>query len=299
MASAKTKEVKKPAAKKPVAKKPAAKKPAAKKPAAKKPVAKKPVAKKPVAKAGQLMDFSVEQKLKALFDLQNVDSEIDKIRIQRGELPLEVQDLEDDIAGLQTRIDNFNEETGALETDISNKENQIKEAKVAIKKYEKQQDNVRNNREYDSLTKEIEFQKLEMQLADKKIVELKATIENKTEVISESKGSLKERKGDLKFKKKELDDIVAGTEKEEKKLIKKSNGAEKIIEERLLTGYKRIRDNARNGLAVVAVERDACGGCFNKIPPQRQLDIRLHKKVIICEHCGRILVDPEIQSVDI
>jgi len=288
MASAKTKEEKKPAAKKPVAKKPVAKKPAAKKPAAKKP-----------AKAEQLMDFSVEQKLKALFDLQNVDSEIDKIRIQRGELPLEVQDLEDDIAGLQTRIDNFNEETGALETDISNKENQIKEAKVAIKKYEKQQDNVRNNREYDSLTKEIEFQKLEMQLADKKIVELKATIENKTEVISESKGSLKERKGDLKFKKKELDDIVAGTEKEEKKLIKKSNGAEKIIEERLLTGYKRIRDNARNGLAVVAVERDACGGCFNKIPPQRQLDIRLHKKVIICEHCGRILVDPEIQSVDI
>ena len=294
MASAKTKEVKKPAAKKPAAKKPVAKKPAAKKPAAK-----KPAAKKPVAKAGQLMDFSVEQKLKALFDLQNVDSEIDKIRIQRGELPLEVQDLEDDIAGLQTRIDNFNEETGALETDISNKENQIKEAKVAIKKYEKQQDNVRNNREYDSLTKEIEFQKLEMQLADKKIVELKATIENKTEVISESKGSLKERKGDLKFKKKELDDIIAGTEKEEKKLIRKSNGAEKIIEERLLTGYKRIRDNARNGLAVVAVERDACGGCFNKIPPQRQLDIRLHKKVIICEHCGRILVDPEIQSVDI
>jgi hypothetical protein len=136
-------------------------------------------------------------------------------------------------------------------------------------------------------------------LAEKKIIEFKATIENKTEVISESKVSLKERKGDLKHKKKELDDIVADTEKEEKKLIKKSNGAEKIIEERLLTGYKRIRDNARNGLAVVAVERDACGGCFNKIPPQRQLDIRLHKKVIICEHCGRILVDPEIQSVDI
>ena len=289
MASAKTKEVKKTAAKKPAAKKPAAKKPAAKKPAAK----------KPTAKAGQPVDFSVEQKLKALYDLQNVDSEIDKIRIQRGELPLEVQDLEDDIAGLQTRIDNFNEETGALETDISNKENQIKEAKAAIKKYEKQQDNVRNNREYDSLTKEIEFQKLEMQLAEKKIIEFKATIENKTEVISDSKTSLKERKGDLKHKKKELDDIIADTEKEEKKLIKKSNGAEKVIEERLLTGYKRIRDNARNGLAVVAVERDACGGCFNKIPPQRQLDIRLHKKVIICEHCGRILVDPEIQSVDI
>jgi len=289
MASAKTKEVKKTAAKKPAAKKPAAKKPAAKKPAAK----------KPTAKAGQPVDFSVEQKLKALYDLQNVDSEIDKIRIQRGELPLEVQDLEDDIAGLQTRIDNFNEETGALETDISNKENQIKEAKAAIKKYEKQQDNVRNNREYDSLTKEIEFQKLEMQLAEKKIIEFKATIENKTEVISNSKTSLKERKGDLKHKKKELDDIIADTEKEEKKLIKKSNGAEKVIEERLLTGYKRIRDNARNGLAVVAVERDACGGCFNKIPPQRQLDIRLHKKVIICEHCGRILVDPEIQSVDI
>jgi len=277
----------------------AAKKPAAKKPATKKPAAKKPAAKKPAAKAGQPVDFTVEQKLKALYDLQNVDSEIDKIRIQRGELPLEVQDLEDDIAGLQTRIENFNEETGSLEAEISNKENQIKDAKSAIKKYEKQQDNVRNNREYDSLTKEIEFQKLEMQLAEKKIAEFKATIENKTEVISESKDALKERKGDLKHKKKELDDIIADTEKEEKKLIKKSNSAEKVIEERLLTGYKRIRDNARNGLAVVAVERDACGGCFNKIPPQRQLDIRLHKKVIICEHCGRILVDPEIKSVDL
>jgi len=288
MATAKTK----------IAKKPAAKKPAAKKPAAKKPAAKKSIT-KTTSKSAKNIDFSVEQKLKALYDLQNVDSEIDKIRIQRGELPLEVQDLEDDIAGLQTRIENYNEETKSLKTDIANKENQIKDAKSAAKKYKKQQDNVRNNREYDSLTKEMEFQNLEMQLAEKKIKEFKGTIENKTEEIADSKTALKDRKGDLKHKKKELDDIVAGTEKEEKKLIKKSNSAEKIIEERLITGYKRIRDNARNGLAVVVVERDACGGCFNKIPPQRQLDIRLHKKIIICEHCGRILVDPEINSVTI
>ena len=262
----------------------------------KKAPAKKAPAKKVTKSA---MDFTPEQKLKALFDLQNVDSEIDKIRTVRGELPLEVQDLEDDIEGLQTRVGKFNDELEVLEQEITNKKNQIKESKAAIKKYEKQQDNVRNNREYDSLTKEIEFQNLEVQLAEKKINEFTANIESKKEVLGESNDVLKERKDDLKHKKKELDDIIAETEKEEKKLVSKSNKAEKVIEERLLTAYKRIRSNARNGLAVVSVERDSCGGCFNKIPPQKQMDIRLHKKIIICEHCGRILVDPEISSVEL
>jgi len=263
--------------------------------------AKKTTAKKaPATKAAKsALNFSSEQKLKALYDLQNFDSQIDKIRTVRGELPLEVQDLEDDIEGLQTRVGKFNDELEALEQEIANRKIQIKESKSAMKKYEKQQDNVRNNREYDSLTKEIEFQNLEVQLAEKKINEFTANVEAKNEVLDESKGVLKERKDDLKFKKKELDDIVAETEKEEKKLVSKSNKAEKVIEERLLTAYKRIRGNARNGLAVVSVERDSCGGCFNKIPPQRQMDIRLHKKIIICEHCGRILVDPEISSVEL
>lgn len=245
------------------------------------------------------IDFSTEQKLRALFDLQNVDSQIDKIRTVRGELPLEVQDLEDDIVGLETRVGKFNDELEALEQEITSRKNQIKESKAAIKKYEKQQDNVRNNREYDSLTKEIEFQNLEIQLAEKKINEFAANIASKKEVFDLSNEALKDRNDDLKHKKKELDDIVAETEKEEKKMVSKSNKAAKVIEERLLTAYRRIRGNARNGLAVVSVERDSCGGCFNKIPPQRQMDIRLHKKIIICEHCGRILVDPEISSVEL
>jgi len=244
-------------------------------------------------------DFSVEQKLKALYDLQMVDSQIDSIQTVRGELPLEVQDLEDEIEGLATRVKNFDTEIKNLDDGIDTKKNEIKDARSIIKKYEKQQKNVRNNREYDSLTKEIEFQNLEIQLCEKKTLEHKATIESKSEVIGKAKSDLKERKDDLKHKKKELDEIVAETEKEEKKLKKKSSSAEKVIEERLLIGYKRIRDNARNGLAVVTVERSSCGGCFNKIPPQRQLDIRLHKKIIVCEHCGRILVDPEIDAVGI
>ena len=244
-------------------------------------------------------DFSIEQKLKALFDLQTVDSQIDSIQTVRGELPLEVQDLEDEIEGLATRVKNFDTEIKGLEEFIASKKQEKKDATAIIKKYEKQQKNVRNNREYDSLTKEIEFQKLEIQLCEKKVVEYNATIESKGEVIANAKTELKERKDDLKHKKKELDEIVSETEKEEKKLRKKSSSAQKVIEERLLVGYKRIRENARNGLAVVSVERSSCGGCFNKIPPQRQLDIRLHKKIIVCEHCGRILVDPEIDTVAI
>ena len=241
--------------------------------------------------------FSVEQKLKALFDLQQFDSEIDSIKTVRGELPLEVQDLEDEIEGLATRVNNFDTEIAGLDEYIAGKKLAMKESTAIIKKYEKQQKNVRNNREYDSLTKEIEFQNLEIQLCEKKIEEYKITIESKAEVIGQAKTDLEEREDDLKHKKKELDEIIAETEKEEKKLQKKSSNAAKFIEERLLVGYKRIRENARNGLAVVSVERSSCGGCFNKIPPQRQLDIRLHKKIIVCEHCGRILVDPEIEQV--
>ncbi len=242
-------------------------------------------------------DLAIEQKLKALYDLQVVDSQIDEIRTIRGELPLEVIDLEDEIEGLDTRVNNFDEEIKGIEEFIKTKKNEIKDSQALTKKYKKQQDNVKNNREFSSLAKEIEFQGLEIQLAEKKIKEYQANIEGKAETIEGARTDLKERKTDLKFKKKELNEIITETEKEEKKLIKKSQKAEKIIEERFLTGYKRIRKNARNGLAVVSVERSSCGGCFNKIPPQRQLDIKLHKKVIVCEHCGRILVDSDIADV--
>ena len=239
-------------------------------------------------------ETSVEEKLRALFELQQIDSKIDKIRTVRGELPLEVRDLEDFVAGLENRIGNFTEELKTLEEAIVEKKNVIKEAQALIKKYETQQGKVRNNREYDSLTKEMEFQNLEIQLAEKRIKEYKANIIAKKEIAEQSDEELKSRKKDLKIKKKELEEIVAETEKEEAALLKKSKNSETIIEERLLNAYKRIRSNVMNGLGVVTVERDACGGCFNKIPPQRQLDIRMHKKIIVCEHCGRILVDAEI-----
>jgi predicted nucleic acid-binding Zn-ribbon protein len=232
--------------------------------------------------------------LRALFELQQIDSKIDKIRTVRGELPLEVRDLEDLVAGLETRVNNFTEELKTLEDSITDKKNVIKDAQALIKKYEAQQAKVRNNREYDAITKEIEFQNLEIQLAEKRIKEYKATILAKKDVITQSEEDLKDRKKDLKLKKQELDEIIAETEKEEQDLLRKSKGSESIIEERLLNAYKRIRSNVINGLGVVTVERDACGGCFNKIPPQRHLDIKTHKKVIVCEHCGRILVDAEI-----
>lgn len=239
-------------------------------------------------------EISVEEKLRALFELQQVDSKIDKIRTVRGELPLEVRDLEDMVAGLETRINNYTEELKTLEDSISEKKNVIKDAQALIKKYETQQGKVRNNREYDSITKEIEFQNLEIQLAEKRIKEYKANIIAKKAIAEESELELESRQKDLKIKKKELEEIVAETEKEETALIKKSKNSEAVIEDRLLNAYKRIRANVMNGLGVVTVERDACGGCFNKIPPQRQLDIRTHKKIIVCEHCGRILVDAEI-----
>ncbi|MCX6286456.1 MAG: C4-type zinc ribbon domain-containing protein [Bacteroidetes bacterium] len=240
------------------------------------------------------VEVSIEKKLIALYSLQQIDSQVDKIRIIRGELPLEVQDLEDEIAGLETRVDNYIQETVAVEKSIAEKKIFIKDCNTLIKKYEDQQMNVRNNREYDSLTKEIEFQNLEIQLAEKRIKEFQASLEIKSEEIERYQKLLADRKNDLDIKKNELDDIIAETEKEEQDLITNSEKNRKYIEERLLTAYTRIRKNARNGLAVVQIERDACGGCFNKIPPQHQLDIRMHKKIIVCEYCGRILVDDEI-----
>lgn len=239
-------------------------------------------------------DISVEEKLTALFQLQSIDSEIDRIKTVRGELPLEVNDLEDIVTGLETRIKKYNDEIAELEQGITDKKNTMKDANALIKKYETQQNKVRNNREYDSLTKEIEFQTLEIQLSEKRIKEYKAQIVSKKEMIEQSEEELKDRNKILKTKRAELEDIIAETQKEEDALIKRSKTAETIIEDRLVNAYKRIRSNAKNGLAVVTVQRDACGGCFNKIPPQRQLDIRMHKKIIVCEHCGRILVDPSV-----
>ncbi len=247
--------------------------------------------KKAVAEVAEL---PVEEKLRALFKLQHINSEIDKIRTLRGELPLEVQDLEDEIAGLQTRIDKLQEEVKSFETAASNKKTEISAAKEHIKKYKEQQNNVRNNREFDSLSKEIEYQTLEIELCEKRIKEFHAQVKEKNDMIDESKKKLEERKNDLESKKGELEEITSDTQKEEEVLMNGRLEYEKMIEERLLTAYKKIRKNARNGLAVVSVERDACGGCFNQIPPQRQLDIRSRKKIIVCEYCGRILVDKDI-----
>ena len=242
-------------------------------------------------------EVTVEKKLTALFNLQQIDSKIDKIKIVRGELPLEVRDLEDELIGLETRVQNLTEEAKEMDKEIAAKKNTIKDAEALIKKYEGQQAKVRNNREYDSLSKEIEFQNLEIQLSQKRIKEFGATIDSKKDVIVEAKKILEMRKDDLKRKQKELDEIVGETQKEEQDLQKASKKAEALIEERLLIAYKRIRSNSRNGLVVVSVERDACGGCFNKIPPQRQMDIRVRKKIIVCEHCGRILIDQELAGI--
>jgi len=237
---------------------------------------------------------SVEEKLRALHQLQIIDSEIDKIRIVRGELPLEIQDLEDLVEGLNTRLEKSSQELSSIEEKRLMYKNTIKEAKSLITKYNKQLENIKNNREFTSLTKEIEYQTLEIELAEKKIKEVDAQILMKKELIDITEGQIQERSGELKLKKEELNEIIKETEKEEQALLKKSTKAQKVIEERLLTGYSKIREKVKNGLAVVSVDRDACGGCFNKIPPQRQLDIQLHKKVIVCEHCGRILVDADM-----
>jgi len=247
-------------------------------------------------KADSATEITVEEKLKALYDLQLVDSATDKIRILRGELPLEVQDLEDEVAGLETRIKKHEEEVEEMEENIAKKKNEIVEAETLIKKYEEQQKNVRNNREFESLSKEIEYQTLEIELCEKRIREFTTKVKEKTENIDGAKTVLEERTQDLTIKKNELDEIIADTRKEEEDLIKKSEQIKNVIEPRLVLAYQRIRTNARNGLAVVTIERDACGGCFNKIPPQRQLDIKSRKKIIVCEYCGRILVDDEIED---
>ena len=247
-------------------------------------------------KAAANKEFSVEDKLRALHQLQVIDSEIDTIRTVRGELPLEVQDLEDVVLGLETRISKINQDIAEREEFISARKIAIDESKALIKKYTKQLDSIKNNREYDSLNKEIEFQNLEVELAEKKIRDAQVKIEFHNESKSATQETINERNEILDEKRKELDTIVSSTEKEEKSLLKKSAEAEKVVDERLLSAYKRIRGAARNGLAVVSVERNACGGCFSKIPPQRQLDVKAHKKIIVCEHCGRILVDANIFS---
>ena len=241
------------------------------------------------AKTGNI----VEDKLNALWNLQVIDSQIDKLRQVRGELPLEVEDLEDEVTGLQTRLTKIEEEIAQFDEAIAGRKTAIKDSKAAIKKYTEQQNGVRNNREFESLNKEIEYQNLEIQLSEKKMKEFAFQLDGKKEVHTEVKDRLADRSKHLKAKKKELDDIVKETEKDEKSLLKKSRASEDVIEPRLLNAYQRLRGSARNGLAVVRVERDSCGGCFNKIPPQRQLDIKTYKKIIVCEHCGRILVDKE------
>ena len=242
-------------------------------------------------------DMSVEQKLKNLYQLQTTLSEIDRIKTLRGELPLEVQDLEDEIEGLTHRMGKLNEEVEGLNTDIAIKRAKINEAQTAIARYKQQLDDVKNNREYDMLSKEIEFQSLEVELQNKKIGEAQRAIEQRKADIERAHNQLEERRADLEMKKSELDDITAETRAEEEKLREKSKSLEQTIEPRLLAAFKRIRKNSRNGLGIVYVQRDACGGCFNKIPPQRQLDIRMRKKIIVCEYCGRIMIDPELAGV--
>ncbi|MDR0419505.1 MAG: C4-type zinc ribbon domain-containing protein [Prevotellaceae bacterium] len=239
-------------------------------------------------------EISVENKLKLLYDLQSVDSQIDAIITLRGELPLEVQDLEDETAGLETRIANYEAEAHEMESMVLKKKNDIEESKALIKKYKEQQNNVRNNREFDSLSKEVEYQILEIELSEKKIKEYTYQAKEKKRMVEETALLLADKKIALEVKKQELLEITNETQKDEDDLRKKSDECKKHIEPRLLTAYERTRANARNGLAVVPVRRDACGGCFNKIPPQRQVDIKLNKKIIVCEYCGRILVDPEL-----
>ncbi len=248
-------------------------------------------------KAKNPSEMSVEEKLKNLYQLQTMLSEIDKIKTLRGELPLEVQDLEDEIEGLTTRIEKIQNEIVDLKREIADRRGVIETATQSIAKYKEQMDNVRNNREYDSLNKEIEFQQLDVELNQKKIREAEEAVRQKNEELAQSQEAVTERRTDLDIKKSELEEIVSETKAEEEKLRERSKNLELQIEPRLLAAFKRIRRNSRNGLGIVYVQRDACGGCFNKIPPQRQLDIRMRKKIIVCEYCGRIMIDPELAGV--
>lgn len=248
-------------------------------------------------KTKQEKELTVEERLKALYALQTTLSEVDRIKTLRGELPLEVQDLEDEVAGLETRIQNYKNDIAALADGINKQNREIAEAKALIEKYTSQQDNVRNNREYDFLTKEIEYQHLNIELANKRINEFNQQIEVKKNDVSGAEEHLADRNHILNEKKNELEQIVSETKQEEEKLREQAKKLESKIEPRLLTAFKRIRKNARNGLGVVYIQRDACGGCFNRIPPQRQAEIKMHKKIIVCEYCGRIMIDPELAGV--
>ena len=241
--------------------------------------------------------MSVEEKLKTLFQLQTALSAIDEKKALRGELPLEVEDLEAEIEGLNTRVERIQAEVNDFERAISQKKAEIIEAQNSVDRYKQQLNEVRNNREYDTLSKEIEFQSLEIELCNKKINEAQRRIAEKQEELQANQSVMNDKQGDLDLKRNELDEIMEETRAEEDKLKEKAQELEAKIEPRLLTSFKRIRKNARNGLGIVYVQRDACGGCFNKIPPQRQLDIKMHKKVIVCEYCGRILIDPELAGV--
>ena len=242
-------------------------------------------------------EISVESKLQTLYQLQTTLSAIDEKRALRGELPLEVQDLEDEIAGLKTRVEHIEGDINDFQQAVAQKQGEIKEAEESVERYKKQLDEVRNNREYDTLTKEIEFQSLEIELCNKKIKEANAKVEDKKRELIRTNDLINDRQQALDEKKNELDEIMQETREEEQALKAKAEDLETKIEPRLLSSFKRIRKNARNGLGIVYVQRDACGGCFNKIPPQRQLDIKMHKKVIVCEYCGRIMIDPELAGV--
>ena len=242
-------------------------------------------------------EISVESKLQTLYQLQTTLSAIDEKRALRGELPLEVQDLEDEIAGLKTRVEHIEGDINDFQQAVAQKQGEIKEAEESVERYKKQLDEVRNNREYDTLTKEIEFQSLEIELCNKKIKEANAKVEDKKRELIRTNDLINDRQQALEEKKSELDEIMQETREEEQALKAKAEDLETKIEPRLLSSFKRIRKNARNGLGIVYVQRDACGGCFNKIPPQRQLDIKMHKKIIVCEYCGRIMIDPELAGV--
>ena len=242
-------------------------------------------------------EISVESKLQTLYQLQTTLSAIDEKRALRGELPLEVQDLEDEIAGLKTRVEHIEGDINDFQQAVAQKQGEIKEAEESVERYKKQLDEVRNTREYDTLTKEIEFQSLEIELCNKKIKEANAKVEDKKRELIRTNDLINDRQQALDEKKSELDEIMQETREEEQALKAKAEDLETKIEPRLLSSFKRIRKNARNGLGIVYVQRDACGGCFNKIPPQRQLDIKMHKKIIVCEYCGRIMIDPELAGV--
>ena len=244
-------------------------------------------------------DLSVEERLKTLYQLQTALSSIDEKRALRGELPLEVQDLEDEIEGLTTRVEKIKNEIDEFQRAITLKNGEISDAKASVERYQAQLNEVKNNREYDMLSKEIEFQTLEIELCNKKIREANTRIQEKKDELVQNEEVIEEKKKDLDVKREELEEIVTETRAEEEKLKEKVKDLESKIENRLLTSFKRIRKNARNGLGIVYVQRDACGGCFNKIPPQRQLDIKMHKKIIVCEYCGRIMIDPELAGVKV